>query len=564
MIIFCFLVAFIFIIPTLDGTLRIGADTAYHINRIISLKKAINNNDFFPRILFDQNYGFGYGSPLFYSIVFLYPFAYLSKIGFSPYDVYSILIFAIAFLSALSMYKCSSLFFKQKRSKYVYFTVFLYIINLFFLSNIFKRGAIGEGFAYIFVPIVIYAMYRIVYLDKRSWLLLSLSFSGLLIAHNITFILMCIVFLILLVIEHKRVWKDKQILLSIGVAAIVAVLLTSFYTLMMFEQLQTNLYRINNYFDNDALTGINLKELFNFSNKDGVYLNNNIGPILMFFPWLTYFSDNSSNKKFMVLLVTCGYIMIFMTTIYFPWSVFKFLSFIQFPGRVLTLACAFMSLGVGYGLSKISLKKKIKKYLIYIILILTIITSILQLHGIINEWGVLNKDTTEEKLTDVSLVSEDTPWYNTLEVSSPDYIYIDSNIHFKEYGRVIKSNNEEDKTVFDTSNYNQTIFTVGSVKEDAYYILPISYYKGYVVDLYEDDVFIKQIETYIDKETGLLRFDVDPYDGEKLLKFVAYYKETTIQHIGVIVSKYTLIFIFIYILFINLLKLYFRFYKSKT
>ena len=34
------------------------------------------------------------------------------------------------------------------------------------------------------------------------------------------------------------------------------------------------------------------------------------------------------------------------------------MTFLQFPTRLLTPACAFMSLGVGYGLSNISIKKR--------------------------------------------------------------------------------------------------------------------------------------------------------------------------------------------------------------
>lgn len=572
MIIFCLFVTAIFMIPTMDGMLRIGADTTFHVNRIIGLANAIENNDFFPKILFNQNYNFGYGSPMFYSIFYLYPFALLYNTGKTPYEIYCVTIFAITFFSALSMYKCASLFYHKKRSIYIYLTVFIYIINLYVLSNIYKRGAIGEGFAFIFVPIVIYAMYKIVYVDKRSWVLLALSFSGLLLAHNITFILMCIVFGLLLIIEYKRVLKDKGLIISILIAVVVAILLTSFFTLMMFEQLSGGLYRISYYFNSDTLIGINLKELFNFKNGDGVYLNNNLGPILMLLPWFTYFTDKSKNKKFMVLLVTCGYIMVYMTTIYFPWDLFKFMTFLQFPTRLLTPACAFMSLGVGYGLSNISLKKKIKKPLVNTILITTVIVSLFNLYGIITEWGNFTNITTEKELSDVSMVVTDkNPWYNIMEVSSPDYIFYESDIHFKDYGRIIKTNNEEnDRTGFDEREYNKLVFTIGEVKEDAYYILPISYYKGYVIDEYEIDqyekeTFIKQIISYPDEKTGLVRFDVDPYNGGKLLKFEAYYKETNMQFIGRLISSITLILVIFYIIFIFILRLYFKyFYKEKV
>jgi len=116
MIIFCLFVTAIFMIPTMDGMLRIGADTTFHVNRIIGVANAIENNDFFPKILFNQNYNFGYGSPMFYSIFYLYPFAFLYNTGKTPYEIYCVTIFAITFFSALSMYKCATLFYHKKRS----------------------------------------------------------------------------------------------------------------------------------------------------------------------------------------------------------------------------------------------------------------------------------------------------------------------------------------------------------------------------------------------------------------------------------------------------------------
>src|SRR3712207_2335194 len=110
----CLTVALLFCIPILKGSFRVGPDTAFHINRIISLAEAMKNGDYFPRIFFNQNYNFGYGSPLFYSIIFLYPSALLSLMGFSPYYVYAFTVFGIAFFSALTMYNCASRIFKTK------------------------------------------------------------------------------------------------------------------------------------------------------------------------------------------------------------------------------------------------------------------------------------------------------------------------------------------------------------------------------------------------------------------------------------------------------------------
>lgn len=47
-------------------------------------------------------------------------------------------------------------------------------------------------------------------------------------------------------------------------------------------------------------------------------------------------------------LTISGYIMVLMTTNLFPWKYFEFLSFLQFPTRLLVPATAFLAIGAGY------------------------------------------------------------------------------------------------------------------------------------------------------------------------------------------------------------------------
>ena len=545
-ILYCFIIAFIFCIPMFKGSIRLGPDTTFHINRIISLKNAILNGDFFPRILFAQNYNFGYGSPLFYSIIFLYPSALLLLFNIPIYVVYYFTIFFIVFFSCFNMYHCCRIFYKKENNIYILISVFVYVVNLFFISNIYKRGAIGEGFAYIFLPIVVKAIYEIVYLNKKDILLLVVGFSGLLLAHNITFILMCIIFMFILFIEHKKIIRNYRIIIYIVIASVFSVFITCFFTFPMFEQLSLKLYRINYYFNTDSIKGIDFKELFYFYNGDGVYLNNSIGPILLLLPLTIVFVKNKMNK-FIKILFIFSYVMIFMTLKYFPWNLFKFMSFLQFPERLLTIVCCFMSISLGYILSKQRLI-----YINYIALIVILITSIFHVLGVISEYGQIKYTHSEKDLSNVELFTKDKYWYNTLEISSPDYIYQNAAIDFKNYGYILKTNNEDkDKTVFDRSKYNSLIFTVGSIKKDAYYIIPISYYKGYVVDIFEDESYLKTVIPTYDNETGLIRINLEEYNSNKLLKFVCYYKKTNIQIISENISKVSLIIFIVYMIILK-------------
>lgn len=141
--IFCILISLIFCYPFLNGNIFLGPDTTFHMNRIEGLSIALQNQDYFPRILYHQNFNFGYGSPLFYSIFFLYFPALLRNLNISVYDTYHIFLFTCAILSALSMFYCSKTILKNKKMGYSLLTVMFYIWNVYYMSIFYKRGAVG-------------------------------------------------------------------------------------------------------------------------------------------------------------------------------------------------------------------------------------------------------------------------------------------------------------------------------------------------------------------------------------------------------------------------------------
>ena len=76
------ILAFLFCIPYLfRDLLPIGHDTFFHVSRIDGLAASIKDGDFLPAIYPYKNSGFGYGSPLFYCNLFLWPFALLHVLG---------------------------------------------------------------------------------------------------------------------------------------------------------------------------------------------------------------------------------------------------------------------------------------------------------------------------------------------------------------------------------------------------------------------------------------------------------------------------------------------------
>ncbi|MEG0357935.1 MAG: hypothetical protein RR598_01650 [Anaerorhabdus sp.] len=545
-IIFCLLVAFVFCYPFLNGSILIGPDTAFHINRIESLSIAIKNNDIFPRIFYHQNFNFGYGSPMFYSIFFLYFPAWLRNLGISIYDTYHIFLFTCAFFASLTMFKCATLVLGKKRNLYSCLTVLFYIWNCFYISDFYKRGAVGEILAFIFLPIAIMGMYHSVHGNIKKHYYLIIGFCGLLLSHNITFIITVILYAFYLMINIKTLLADKRRLITIVCIGGLGILMTCFFTFPLLEQLASGDYRIHSYFGTESLSNLalDISAVFDFRTDSSNYLCDSVGPFLLLLPLFYPFVRKQSKSRLATFLVVAGYIMVFMTTKYFPWGLFQFLSFLQFPTRLLVPATACLALGAGYTIANLPLKKGIKLQFTKMLLVIVLITNILQLFGVLTSPGLITRPTTAEEIKNDEQFLKRSEWYNLLELSTPDYLPADTSINYREYKSKIVSNNEEkEREPISYNEYNNFVFTYGYINNDAYYIMPLTYYKGYVVDIYDGDQLIETLDAKMDPETGLVRFEPSAYSSESNeVIFKVYYKGTTLQVVSAWISIITALF----------------------
>lgn len=101
LIAFGFIVCVLFCYPLFTNDLVRGHDTYFHLCRIEALKEAYVHGDFFPRLYYEQNFNFGYGTPLFYSDIFLIVPALIRLSGVPIVITYKIFIFLCTFLTFL-------------------------------------------------------------------------------------------------------------------------------------------------------------------------------------------------------------------------------------------------------------------------------------------------------------------------------------------------------------------------------------------------------------------------------------------------------------------------------
>ncbi|SJZ56491.1 hypothetical protein [Anaerorhabdus furcosa] len=548
MISFCFIITLIFCYPYLNESIFIGPDTAFHMNRIEALSIAIGNNDFYPRIFFHQNYNFGYGSPMFYSFFFLYFPALLRIIGISVYDTYHIFLFVCAFLASISMYKCASLILNKNKKIYIWFTVLFYIWNCFYMSDFYKRGAVGETLAFIFIPIVIMGMYHSIHSSFKKQYILVFGFCGLLLSHNISFVIMVILYGIYLLIHIKYLLKNRKRIIWISFITIFSVLMTCFFTLPMIEQLASGSYRISDYFGTTSLvdSAMKFRDIFDFRTDESKYLCDSVGPFLLFIPLLYPFTKKKN--KLITFCIIAGYIMVLMTTNLFPWQYFKFLSFLQFPTRLLIPSVCLLALSAGYTVAYAPIHKKYKAFFNKGLLIVVVLVGVLQLFGYTRTPGIITKHTKGEELSNDEQFLGSANWYNLLEVSSPDYLPIVTNVDHRMHGTVVLTNSEETITVNKPYlGYNNFTFSLPVINADTYYVAPLTYYKGYAAEVYKNEQLIEKLTATSDPETGLVRIEPTvTQNDEQFVTIKVIYKGTLIQQVSGWISVISL---FIYLVF---------------
>ena len=174
------------------GYLPYGHDLSIHLTRIEGLKNGLLAGQFpvrlDPAIVNDKGYPFS----LMYSDLLLYPAAVLRILGFSLETVYRLYLLVITAATALITHYVLGRMLGSARVALV--GTALYVLSFYRLTNVFVRAAVGEYSAMVFLPLVLYGLWRIYTqerkTDRRSapwcWLSLAIGFTGLLQTHLLT------------------------------------------------------------------------------------------------------------------------------------------------------------------------------------------------------------------------------------------------------------------------------------------------------------------------------------------------------------------------------------------
>ncbi len=338
-----------------EGFFSIHDDT--QVARVFEMGKELKMGIFPVRWVPDLGYGFGYPIFNFYAPFAYYVGGFLNIIGFEVLQATKIMIVLGVVLAAFTMYLLAQELFGKVGGLVA---ALFYVYAPYHALDIYVRGDVAEVYAYAFLPLIFYGLWKVALeLKFRYVLITACGFAGLIISHNLT-AFMATPFISVFTLYLISVARNKFLVFKfLSFALIIGMLISAFYFIpAILEMNQTNIVsQIGGGADfKDHF--VCLRQLWNspwgFGGSakgciDG--LSFRIGKVHILFSLLSFISiiffwKKEARKRGVILFfVVSALISVFMTlevskTI---WSTIPTMAFLQYPWRYLLLISFFTS-----------------------------------------------------------------------------------------------------------------------------------------------------------------------------------------------------------------------------
>lgn len=528
-----------------------GHDYPYHIQRIGSIAEELRYKGLgaFPiRIYSTNEFGYGYASPLFYGDIFLYPAAILALMGLNEIYCFRLMLVAIYFFCFFNMYYCA-----KKISKDTHTAVMssvLYTFSAYFALDVLTRSAIGESFAFVFMPLACYGFYCVIInpeMPKNHRLFLVFGMSGLILSHLISTVLITISMAIFLIVFYKKWIHNPKILMDFVALALLTACICAYFIFPLLEQMfsakfystQETLYHLEHWklrwpswIGPHAfwkLQGDRFPEL-----HDSLWFAGGFGPILIALILIYAFNIKKLENPLMISLLAVSLILILMAqNLIIPLhKLQRLFGFMQFPYRILIICTLFMSISGAYAIYILKNRH---------INMLLLITSILSCMMIVVTSYKIIKLEIPNTYSEYSLTSD--------QIGNGEYIpgeLVDSlsNTKFSDYcrnrGNYVDTNHSDVTYSFYNDGHGKIELEFsGNNYNDSSFELPLLMYKGYsAVDKQTGKHY-----TVAASEHGLAEVFVG---DEQSACITVRYTGTAIQKISDIITILTLILVAVY------------------
>lgn len=511
-----------------------GHDYYFHMLRIEALMEALKEGTFPFYIDSNSINGYGYLTKAFYCDVVLIPFAAIGLLT-GKAVAYNIMLFVMTVLCGLFTFYAVKTIFKNNTVASI--SSILYTFCYYRIADTYHRAALGETLSFTFIPIVYLGLYHIIKGDYKKWYIIAIGYTLLIFTHLISTVLTAFTTIIFMLIYSKSLRKEPIRLLYLGVAAVVTVLLTTYYWLPMIEQMLSNSFY---YQTNEHIDLIANRVVFS-----AVFWNFFAGPIQTpqgFLPavgiTLTAFVcmrlvvyKKTPLLKHADQMVIVGLCFIFASSFLFPWQLFPFTKFhfIQFPWRFYEFVSFFFAIAGAY-YSTIVLKSRIRKIIAYGLVITVIVFTFKSDSFVVQEtcmWLEYKEIPHKENRYHISGAE-----YLPSAISDPQDVFERDNK---------KVDTENNATISNfTKNGCNLDFDITLQASNERAELPLIYYKGYKAT--QDG---KEI-SYTESKNGLIELDLSQ-SGHINVSYVG----TTLQAIAYYFSIICFILLVGYLIFIE-------------
>lgn len=487
-----------------------GHDLDFHLSRIQGLADSMNSGSIMSYIHVGLK-GYGYANGLFYGNLFLYLPSLLVMIGLNVITSYKVLILILMISTSLIMYYTTNKIFKDEKLAFI--ASLLYTTCAYHMTDVVIRAALGEVIAYAIAPIILLGLYYIIFDDDKKWPIFAIGFVLLVNCHLLTTILMIFACIIVIVLNIKKIIKEKRLKYFIY-SFILGLLLGAFFILPFLEQYMSGQFVVSEIKSHLELRAVPISKLFLGFRigeiDDPLFVPAGIGLVFVITSILRF--KIKEKNKFVDTCLIVGLISLVATTNIFPWRLFEgTLAFIQFPWRLYLLATLFLSISSAYILTKLIKNKNVFILLSIYVVAIGFVISYQAYTGA----GYYNLKTLD---------------YYTVHGGE----YLPLNTDLEKLDKSYYTNNEN--LIYQADKDNLKITIEYQNGKDSYLEVPILYYKGYVAES------LNTKEQYkIEKGTNnVIRINLKDQD-----KIIVYYKGTKIQKISLFISIITLIVVLV-------------------
>jgi len=446
---------FLIVLLTTKGDLLFTDDIWHHINRFVGLYEAVKSGQFPVYIYPHLSNGVGCAAPTFYSDFFIFPFAMLQFLGI-PHFICIYLYAFVCLLVSINVFYAFAIKILKNNNMSMLATL-LFATNRYFVANVFKRFALGEFTATIFLLILGLGIYNLIKEDYSKPHLLLIAMLGLTLSHIISFALALIILLFVLIIKHKVIFSNKTFFKKTLTIIGLYVLLSAFFTLPFLEMMIADTYLVSsNPIALPSENALTINWFFSFYHVTPIF--SLILLCLFLIPpkhedkLLLREQEKTHKSITIVILILC----VLMTDLA-PWKYLeKVFGFIQFPWRLNVFIAPLISIVAAYLLTT---RVSIPKFRTIFICVLCMLSTI-SIAAVI-----LQKPHNTQTVIEHSWFGSE--WYPS-----------NTNYHNFKSSVVDDNNNEID---FKRNGYELNVEFDTNASD--YYIVPLVYYKGYEAEI---------------------------------------------------------------------------------